>query len=108
MSRRRNPKPGDLVDIGVPWHGHLYLEVPKSRSNRKGLTELMALRASNPGVYLGDAPPIKMRFEGPYGRVMIDGQLFWVHKTHVKVVGQSSGRSETKQQARCNPGQTEV
>jgi hypothetical protein len=85
-SKNRQLNPGDLVDIGVPWHGHLFREVPKSRSNRKGLVAMMALKESNPGVYLGDAPPIKMRFEGPYSRVVLDGQLYWVHKRHVKVL----------------------
>lgn len=85
-SKNRNPNPGDLVDIGVPWHGHLYREVPKSRSNRKGLVDIFALRESNPGVYLGDAPPTKMRFDGTYARVMLDSQIYWVHKRHVTVL----------------------
>lgn len=25
--KNRNPKPGALVDIGVPWHGHLHAEL---------------------------------------------------------------------------------
>ena len=84
--KNRKPKPGDLVDIGVPWHGHLYREVPKSRSNRKGLVDMMALNVTNPGIYLGDAPPVKMRFEGPYARVMLNDGLYWVHKRHIKVL----------------------
>ena len=90
--KNRNPNPGDLVDISVPFHGHMFLEVAKSQSNRKGLVNVIALRESNPGVYLGDAPSAKMRNEGPYARVMLDGRLYWVHKMHVTVLSKRSRR----------------
>lgn len=80
------PKPGDLVDLGMPWHGHMYHEVRKSRQNRKGLVQMMVLNTLSPAVYIGDAPIRKMRFEGPYKRVLLDGQIYWVHEMHVKVV----------------------
>lgn len=102
-SKNRQLNPGDLVDIGVPWHGHLFREVPKSRSNRKGLVAMMALNESNPGVYLGDAPPIKMRFEGPYSRVVLDGQLYWVHKRHVTVLTKQR-RTQHSDTVQSSPG----